>query len=86
MAGKQTLDQMMVSLHFHYACRALLGGGKGTFVMMQLYEKQPGAYREIMEAAKKHLAEVDHVNIEMLDKRYRELQMIVGDLEKERSN
>jgi len=86
MKEEQSLDSIMIGLVFDYACRALLGGGKGVYVMLQLYERSPELYRGFIEAARKFLADKPGIDLEELDERYRQLQMIVGDLEKERSN
>lgn len=86
MTEEKTLEQKIAGLYFDYACRALLGDGKGVFMMLNLYEDSPEAYRVFMEAAKEHLVKAQSVPLEKLDERYRQLQMIVGDLEKERSN
>lgn len=86
MTEQENLEQKIAGLYFGYACRALLGGGKGQSVMIQLYEDNPEFYRVVMEAAKQYLAKAHSVPLEKLDERYRQLQVIVGDLEKERSN
>ena len=83
---QKTLEHAITELYFDYACRALLGGGKGMYVMVQLYEHSPEVYRVMLEAANAHLAKAHDVSLEQLDERYRQLQVIVGDLDKERSN
>ena len=86
MKDEQSSDESLAQLYFDYACRALLGGGKGEFVMMQLYAESPEACRVVLEAARVSLAKTPNRDLGELDKRYRQLQVIVGDLEKERSN
>jgi len=86
MKDEQSPDELIAQLYFDYACRALLGGGKGEYVMTQLYEESPETYRVILESARVSLAKTPNRDLGELDKRYRQLQVIVGDLEKERSN
>jgi hypothetical protein len=40
-------------IYLNYAQRALLGGGKGAFVMEQLQNDNPECYKLVMEDAKK---------------------------------
>uniref|UniRef100_A0A6M3IEF6 Uncharacterized protein n=1 Tax=viral metagenome TaxID=1070528 RepID=A0A6M3IEF6_9ZZZZ len=81
-----TLEELRNGLYFSYACRALLGGGKGTFIMLQLYEQSPEHYRLTMDAAKKELLKTHSGLREAIAERYRQLQMVAGDLMRERSN
>lgn len=86
MTDEETLVKHVVGLYFNYACRALLGGGKGMYVMNQLYQQSPECYRLVYEAARLELMNKHPKLAEKVDERYRQLQLIVGDLEKERSN
>ena len=86
MEDEKALVRQVVGLYFDYACRALLGGGKGMYAMNQLYEQSPECFRNVYEAARLHLMEKHPKLAEKVDERYRQLQLIVGDLERERSN
>ena len=86
MKDEQSQVGLVAQLYFDYACRALLGGGKGEYVMMKLYEESPETYRVVLEAARVSLAKTPNRDLGELDRRYRQLQVIVGDFEKERSD
>ena len=86
MTGDERYIKGITELYFNYACCALLGEGRGEFLMTQLYDESPELYREFMNAARDYLTSVPVVKIELVNQRYRELQVIQGDLEKERSN
>ena len=49
---KQSLDEIVFDLLVSYGCRALLGGGKGQFIMRQLKADNPQLYRQVMEKAR----------------------------------
>jgi len=86
MSDEKTLAEHIVDVYFNYACRALLGGGKGMYVMNQLYGHSPETFRIIYEAARLNLMQKHPELAEKVDERYRQLQLVVGDLERERSN
>jgi len=86
MKDELTLEEQVAGLYFSYACRALLGGNKGAYVMLQLYDQSPEHYRLTIEAAHEHLLRTHNELKETVEKRYRQLQVVVGDLDRERSN
>jgi hypothetical protein len=43
------------AIHIDYACRALLGGGKGKSVMEELKKVNPEYYEQIMSLAREEL-------------------------------
>ena len=45
----------MVELYINYAMRALMGGGKGRFVMEQLKEDNPELHKFVMAEAQRSL-------------------------------
>ena len=49
---EKSLDQLLFELYVDYACRALLGGGKGKFVMDKLRIEDPDFYYLVMKRAK----------------------------------
>ena len=86
MMPEKTLDQLVLDLYFHYACRSLLGGGKGQFVMEQLEKDSPGLYNEIMEAARIYLEQREEQRLEAARMWEDGMMRLAEDLEKERSN
>lgn len=53
-----TLQQELDEINIDYACRALLGGGKGKSVMLALTESNPEYASRIMAEAKCRLGSV----------------------------
>lgn len=86
MEEELTLEEHVAGLYLSYACRALLGGGKGMFVMLELHDQSPEHYRLIMEAAKKHLLKTHPELREDIMKRERQIEALTQDLVRERSN
>lgn len=52
---QETLDQINID----YACRALLGGGKGKSVMKELQKANPAYYERIMSEARRQMESED---------------------------
>jgi len=50
-----TLQDELDKINTDYACRALLGGGKGQFVMEELKKENPAYYERIMGEARRQL-------------------------------
>jgi hypothetical protein len=48
-----TLQELIDEINISYACRALLGGGKGLSVMEILRKENPDYYEKIMREARK---------------------------------
>ncbi len=55
----ETLQETLDQINIDYACRALLGGGKGQYVMEQLKKENPTYYERIMSEARKQLEAKD---------------------------
>lgn len=51
----ETLQETLDQINIDYACRALLGGGKGKFVIEQLKKENPAYYEQIMSEARRQL-------------------------------
>jgi len=50
------MDNPLAGLYLNYAMRALLGGGKGQYVMQQLKTDAPDIYEAVMAGARTLLA------------------------------
>jgi len=86
MSEIQDLDEAVAGIYFNYACRALLGGGKGRFVMLELYGENPEGYRYVIAVAKKRLVSTNGVSLESVEEQERILNTLTEDLDKERGN
>lgn len=49
------LNEILFDLYVSYACRALLGGGKGRYIMDGLKEENPQLYFAVMNKAREKL-------------------------------
>jgi len=54
--SNESLEELLFDMYLNYAKRALLGGGKGKFVMEQLRKDNPAAYNKIMEVARNEVS------------------------------
>ena len=54
-----TLQELIDEINISYACRALLGGGKGQSVMELLRKQNPYYYERIMTEAKRRMEAKD---------------------------
>ena len=86
MMLEKTLNDLVLDLYFNYACRSLLGGGKGQFVMEQFERDSPGLYNEIMKAARIYLEQREEQRLEAARMWDDGVLRLAEDLEKERSN
>jgi len=55
-----TIEEILFDLYLNYAKRALLGGGKGQYVMMRLRQENEELYRQVIRRAKD---ELDKTNV-----------------------
>jgi len=55
-----TIDEILFDLYLNYAKRALLGGGKGQYVMTRLRQEDEELYHRVMRRAKD---ELDKANV-----------------------
>jgi hypothetical protein len=53
--SEKQAQTLLDEINIDYACRALLGGGKGQSVMNLLQEGNPDYYKRIMSEARKRL-------------------------------
>ncbi|MBA7506100.1 hypothetical protein ES706_04780 [subsurface metagenome] len=51
----ETLQGTLDQINIDYACRALLGGGKGKSVMEELKQANPAYYEQIMSEARRQM-------------------------------
>lgn len=86
MTEKQTLEEAVAGVYFNYACRALLGGGKGMYVMGELYKDSPESYYVVVKCARVHLLKAHQMPLERVEERERQLEAYVRGLDQERSN
>ena len=54
--SSEDLEDLLFDLYLNYAKRALLGGGKGKFMMEQLKRSNPAVYHKIMEVARNEVS------------------------------
>ena len=86
MMPEKTFNHLVAKLIFDYACRSLLGGGKGEFVMAQLERDNPEVHREVMEAARIYLKQREEQRLEAARMWEDGMLRLAEDLGKERSN
>ena len=55
----QTIGEILFDLYLNYAKRALLGGGKGQYVMMRLRQEDEDLYHQIMRRARDELRQAN---------------------------
>jgi len=55
LAKQKKLEEIEDEINISYACRALLGGGKGMSVMQALLANNPGYFARIMAEAQKRM-------------------------------
>jgi len=86
MMLEKTLNDLVLDLYFHYACRSLLGDGKGEFVMGRLEKENPELHTEVMKAARTYLKQREEQRLEVARMWEDGMLRLAEDLEKERSN
>lgn len=86
MTKESEAMEAVVGLYFDFACRALLGGGKGMFILAQVHDDSIETYQKLIDAAEHHLVKVDGFELDVIAKNKRKLADYIGDLERERSN
>ena len=57
--AEELASNPLFELEVNYAMRALMGGGKGRFVMEQLKENDPEFYQLVMAEAQRRLDKLD---------------------------
>jgi hypothetical protein len=65
MESARQAQALLDEINIDYACRALLGGGKGQSVMNLLQEQDPDYYKRIMAEARKRLSERGIKNVKL---------------------
>jgi len=83
MKEQKDIMESISKLYFDYACRALLGGGKGTTMMAQLYKDNKQLYFMFLGAAKKCLIRVDGYKLETIEKGEKQLEAFIRGLKEE---
>ena len=83
---EKTLDQLVAKFTLDYACRSLLGDGKGKAVMDQLEKDYPELHTEVMKAARIYLEQREAQRLEAARMWEDGMMRLAEDLEKERSN
>ena len=86
MTEDKSIEATVAELYFHYACRALLGGGKGQYVMEGLRKENPELCEKIMKVAREYLEEVEARRMEDAKKWDGGMLRLAKDLGEERSN
>lgn len=86
MEKELTLEEQVADLCFRSACRALLGDGKGMFVMLELYDQSPEHYHLIMKVAKEHLIKNSPQLVGNILRNEKAIEALTQDLERERGN
>ena len=86
MTDKNDVVESLVGLYFDFACRALMGGGKGMYILAQVHEDSVEAYQKLINAAEQHLVRIEGMQPDIVAKHKRNLADYIRDLERERSN